>query len=73
MSGRSSKQKPVNVPEKDCIVFEEEMVIDKEVNKEPANWVDQVDMLRRNRGTDELGGSSWEVMGRRGAGHDNWK
>ena len=35
----------VNVPEKDRIVFEEEMVIDKEINKEPANWVDQVEMI----------------------------
>ena len=35
----------VNVPEKDHIVFEEEMVIDKEINKEPANWVDQVEMI----------------------------
>ena len=32
----------VNVPEKDHIIFEEEMVI----NKEPANWVDQVEMIR---------------------------
>ena len=30
----------MNVPEKDRIVFEEEMVVDKEINKEPANWVD---------------------------------
>ena len=36
----------VNVPEKDHIIFEEEMVIDKEINKEPANWVDQVEMIR---------------------------
>ena len=36
----------VNVPEKDRIIFEEEMVIDKEINKEPANWVDQVEMIR---------------------------
>ena len=35
----------VNVPEKDRIVFEEEMVIDKLINKEPANWVDQVEMI----------------------------
>ena len=35
----------VNVPEKDHIVFEEEMVIDKEINKEPANWVDQVEVI----------------------------
>ena len=44
MSGRSSTLK-LNVPEKDCIIFEEEMVIDKEINKEPANWVDQVEMI----------------------------
>ena len=33
------------MPEKDRIVFKEEMVIDKEINKEPANWVDQVEMI----------------------------
>ena len=36
----------VNVPEKDHIIFEEEMGIDKEINKEPVNWVDQVEMIR---------------------------
>ena len=36
----------MNVPEKDYIIFQEEKVIDKEINKEPTNWVDQVEMLR---------------------------
>ena len=35
----------LNVPEKDRIIFEEELVIDKEINKKPANWVDQVEMI----------------------------
>ena len=37
--------KTMNVPEKDHIIFMGEMLINKEINKEPANWVDQVEMI----------------------------
>ena len=39
--------KTVHVPEKDHIVFEEEMVIDKKVNNEPSNWVNEVEMISK--------------------------
>ena len=42
----------VNVPEKDHKIFKEEMVSDKEINKEAANWVDQVETIEE----------TWEPM-----------